>query len=64
MSERLTGDEPFAGLDASVRDFCSFVLSDMHGNIHRGCLAEILVARVNEYFPSRVHPGRLRVLRE
>src|SRR5690606_38685474 len=42
---RLTGDECFVGLDATVRDFWSFAMSDLLMNNVRGYLAEFLVAR-------------------
>jgi hypothetical protein len=42
---RLSGDEPFAGLDANVLDFWRFAMSDLRTNNVRGYLAEFLVAR-------------------
>lgn len=44
-ASRLGGDEPFAGLDASVRDFWAWGFSDLRANVVRGVLAEYLVAR-------------------
>jgi hypothetical protein len=41
----LTGDEPFVGVRARIRDFWSFALSDLQSNVTRGVLAEFLVAR-------------------
>lgn len=41
----LTGDERFGGVDASVRDFWAFAMSDLRTNNVRGYLAEFLVAR-------------------
>lgn len=41
----LQGDEPFAGLDASVLDFWRFAMNDLRTNNVRGYLAEFLVAR-------------------
>lgn len=40
----LRGDEPFRGLDATVRDFWAFAMSDLRTNNVRGYLAEFLVA--------------------
>lgn len=42
---RLEGQERFAGVNASVRDFWRFALSDLRMNNARGYLAEFLVAR-------------------
>lgn len=42
---RLTGDEPFRGLDATVRDFWAYAMSDLLMNNVRGYLAEFLVAK-------------------
>lgn len=41
----LSGDERFVGLDASVRDFWSYAMSNLRTNALRGYLAEYLVAR-------------------
>lgn len=41
---RLAGEEHFAGLDVSVRDFWRFALGDLRMNNARGYLAEFLVA--------------------
>jgi hypothetical protein len=41
----LTGDEPIAGMSASVRDFWAWALSDLRGNTVRPMLAEFLVAQ-------------------
>lgn len=41
----LTGEETFAGLEATVRDFWAFAMSDLRTNYVRGYLAEFLVAR-------------------
>lgn len=42
---RLTGEEQFTGVDASVVDFWRFALNDLRMNNARGYLAEFLVAR-------------------
>ncbi|NYG54968.1 hypothetical protein [Nocardioides perillae] len=42
---RLTGDEPFIGLDATVRDFWAYAVRDLRSNTTRGFLAEWLVLR-------------------
>lgn len=42
---KLSGDERFDGLSASVKDFWSYALSDLRANAVRGYLAEFLVAR-------------------
>lgn len=42
---RLTGDEPFRGVDATVRDFWAYAMSDLLMNNVRGYLAEFLVAK-------------------
>lgn len=42
---RLTGDEPFTRIDATVRDFWAYMLSDLLENDVRGYLAEFLVAK-------------------
>lgn len=41
----LGGDEPFRGLEATVRDFWAFAMSDLRTNNVRGYLAEFLVAK-------------------
>ena len=41
----LSGEERFHGLQASVRDFWRFAMSDLRTNNVRGYLAEFLVAR-------------------
>lgn len=41
----LTGDELFRGMDATVRDFWQFAMTDLRMNNTRGYLAEFLVAR-------------------
>jgi len=41
----LTGAERFTGLDADVRDFWSYAMSDLRMNNTRGYLAEFLVAK-------------------
>lgn len=41
----LEGDERFVGVDASVRDFWAFAMSNLGTNNVRGYLAEFLVAR-------------------
>jgi hypothetical protein len=41
----LTGEETFAGLNATVLDFWAFATSDLRTNNVRGYLAEFLVAR-------------------
>lgn len=41
----LSGDERFAGTDATVRDFWVWSTSDLRDNTTRGVLAEFLVAR-------------------
>ncbi|MFD1722385.1 hypothetical protein [Amnibacterium endophyticum] len=43
--ERLSGEERFTGLEASVREFWRFALGDPRMNNARGYLAEFLVAR-------------------
>lgn len=51
----LTGEEVFAGLDATVRDFWSWGMSDLRNNTLRGVVAEFLVARaVGAQAPYRV----------
>jgi hypothetical protein len=40
----LTGDEPFKGMNARVRDFWTWASSDLRENVMRGVLAEFLVA--------------------
>ena len=42
---RLTGDESFTDIDATVRDFWAYALSNLKENAARGYLAEFLVAR-------------------
>lgn len=42
---RLTGDEVFQGVDATVRDFWAYAMSDLLMNNVRGYLAEFLVAK-------------------
>ncbi|ANC29703.1 hypothetical protein [Isoptericola dokdonensis] len=42
---RLTGDEIFTDVDATVRDFWAYALSNLKENTARGYLAEFLVAR-------------------
>ena len=44
-AQPLSGDEHFLGLDATVRDFWAFAMSDLRMNNVRGYLAEFLVAR-------------------
>ncbi|GAB4065696.1 hypothetical protein GCM10028777_16080 [Angustibacter speluncae] len=44
-ARELQGDEPFAGVDATVRDFWRFAMGDLRTNNVRGYLAEFLVAR-------------------
>jgi hypothetical protein len=44
-ARRLSGEEPFDGLDASVIDFWKFAMSDLRTNNVRGYLGEFLVAR-------------------
>src|SRR3954467_9125568 len=41
----MTGDEPIAGADATLRDFWAWTLSDLRTNTVRPMLAEFLVAR-------------------
>jgi hypothetical protein len=41
----LSGDEEFAGTEATVRDFWTWGFSDLRANTIRGVLAEFLVAR-------------------
>lgn len=41
----LQGDEPFVGVDATVRDFWRFAMSDLRTNNVRGYLGEFFVAR-------------------
>ncbi len=41
---RLTGAEPFGGMDAAVVDFWRFAMNDLRTNNVRGYLAEFLVA--------------------
>lgn len=41
----LLGTERFAGIDATVRDFWRFAMSDLRTNTQRGYLAEYLVRR-------------------
>jgi len=41
----LSGEEHFSGLDARVRDFWRFAMSDLRMNNTRGYLAEFLVAQ-------------------
>jgi len=41
----LKGDEPFAGLDATVLDFWRFAMNDLRTNNVRGYLTEFMVAR-------------------
>jgi hypothetical protein len=43
-AQRLTGSEPFSGLDAAVVDFWRWEFSDPRENTARGILAEYLVA--------------------
>jgi len=42
---RLTGEEAFRGVDATVRDFWAYAMSDLLMNNVRGYLAEFLVAK-------------------
>ncbi|MFI8523078.1 hypothetical protein ACIGB8_01435 [Promicromonospora sukumoe] len=42
---RLTGDEPFTEIGATVRDFWAYTLSNLKANATRGYLAEFLVAK-------------------
>ncbi|MFE5339954.1 hypothetical protein ACFQ80_07015 [Isoptericola sp. NPDC056578] len=42
---RLTGDESFTDIDATVRDFWAYSLSNLKENAARGYLAEFLVAK-------------------
>lgn len=42
---RLTGAERFVGVDATIKDFWAFALSDAKMNNARGYLAEFLVAK-------------------
>lgn len=51
---RLHGDEAFTGLDATVRDFWSFAMSDLRMNNVRGYLAEFLVARAVGTHEARI----------
>src|SRR3954447_8661789 len=44
-ARELQGDEPFAGLDATVLEFWKFAMGDLRTNNVRGYLAEFLVAR-------------------
>lgn len=44
-ADRLTGDEPFQGVDATVQEFWAFAMSDLRMNNIRGYLAEFLVAK-------------------
>lgn len=53
-AQRLTGDEYFVGLDATVRDFWAFAMSDLRMNNVRGYLAEFLVARAVEATGQRI----------
>jgi hypothetical protein len=41
----MTGDEPIEGVDATVRDFWAWTLSDLRTNTVRPMLAEFLVAK-------------------
>jgi hypothetical protein len=43
-AQRLTGNEPFTGLDATVVDFWRWAFSDLRENTTRGIPAEYLVA--------------------
>lgn len=52
--ERLTGDEPFQGVDATVQEFWAFAMSDLRMNNVRGYLAEFLVAKAVGATGSRV----------
>lgn len=52
--DRLTGDEPFEGVDATVREFWAFAMSDLRMNNVRGYLAEFLVAKAVGAIGSRV----------
>jgi hypothetical protein len=40
-----TGDEPFQGMDATVRDFWAWATSDLRDDTTRGILAEFIVAK-------------------
>jgi hypothetical protein len=53
-AQELRGDERFAGLDATVRDFWAFAMSDLRMNNVRGYLAEFLVARAVEATGGRI----------
>lgn len=45
QAPRLTGTEPFGGVEAAVIDFWRFAMTDLRTNNVRGYLAEFLVAR-------------------
>lgn len=53
-SPRLTGDERFTMIDASVRDFWAYALSNLQENTARGYLAEYLVAKAVGATGSRI----------
>lgn len=54
VAHGLSGEESFAGLDASVSDFWRFAMTDLRTNNVRGYLAEFLVARAVGSTEARV----------
>lgn len=53
-ARRLSGSEPFDGVEALVVDFWKFAMSDLRTNNIRGYLAEFLVARAVGSATARV----------
>ncbi|MCK9795954.1 hypothetical protein M1843_19590 [Isoptericola sp. 4D.3] len=51
---RLTGDESFTDIGATVRDFWAYALSNLKENAARGYLAEFLVAKAVGAMGSRI----------
>lgn len=51
----LSGDEPFIGIDGTVRDFWAFAVPDLRMNTTRGLLAEYIVWQALEV----PHPARV-----
>ncbi|RYB92483.1 hypothetical protein EUA06_05910 [Nocardioides glacieisoli] len=54
QAPRLTGTEPFEGVEAAVIDFWRFAMTDLRTNNVRGYLAEFLVARAVGSTAARV----------
>lgn len=59
---RLTGDEVFRGVDANVRDFWAYAMSDLLMNNVRGYLAEFLVSKAVGASGARVEWDAFDVL--